>query len=282
MAHLVLAIDGYAATDVAAFAQQWRTSSECSTRVVTVIPAPRFAHAARAEEERIAADRERAESMQAPARAVLGEEATYEALPARSAVAGLRAVLEESGPGSLLVVGSRHTKGQRHTMPGGTVEHLLAGAQATVLIVPWDYVEFAAPIRRVSVIYSMTPGAEAALDEATRLAKELGARLELVGLLAEAAPGTPSSVQASLLEESIHLAAESSGGATGVRLIPTDPAEAQQALGPEDTDLLVCAADDRSPALARFMGGPAASLLRRSRVPLAIVPNPPSAPKPVS
>ena len=90
-------------------------------------------------------------------------DAEFVAVPSDSASHGLHDVQEAAGQDSIVILGSRKTRGVRRTAPGNTAERLLHGAPGPVGLVPWDYEAGSiGPIRRVAVAYIDTEDGRAA------------------------------------------------------------------------------------------------------------------------
>jgi hypothetical protein len=111
-------------------------------------------------------------------------DAEFVAVPSDSASRGLHDVQEAAGHDSILILGSRKTRGVRRTAPGNTAERLLHGAPGPVGLVPWDYeAASVGPIKRVAVAYIDTEDGRAALTAAAGMALELHAELQLVTVM---------------------------------------------------------------------------------------------------
>jgi hypothetical protein len=106
------------------------------------------------------------------------------AIPSDSASHGLHDVQEAAGSDSIVILGSRKTRGVRRTAPGNTAERLLHGAPGPVGLVPWDYeADPVGPIKRVAAAYIDTEDGRAALAAAAGMALELQAELQLVTVM---------------------------------------------------------------------------------------------------
>ena len=91
---------------------------------------------------------------------------------------------EAAGSDSIVILGSRKTRGVRRTAPGNTAELLLDGAPGPVGLVPWDYeADPVGPIKRAAVAYIDTEDGRAALAAGARMAVELQAELQVVSVL---------------------------------------------------------------------------------------------------
>jgi nucleotide-binding universal stress UspA family protein len=279
VAPVFAAYKGAAGPDVLAFAHAWSEASKRPLTVVTVYPGPAPVGMGRVDSEWVAYNREEAQKLLADAKASLGNAVSAEflAVPADSASHGLNDVMETAGAGALIVMGSRNTKGTRRTAPGSTADRLLQGAPGPVAIVPWDYEEFATPIRRISVAYIGTPDGEAALTAGEQLAEEVGAQLELVSVLPDTSvhpslgePAVFREEQRKQFSEGVTSAAARVGAT--VRLLEGPVVDALADLRPDDTDLLVCGSRGYGPARRVLLGGVSSKVLKHSRVPVIVVP----------
>ena len=179
---LIAAYKGEAGPDVLMFGKVWSQASGRPLRVVTIYPGPAPISMGRVDAEWVAYNHEEANALLDEARGLLKEcDAEFVAVPSDSAARGLHDVQEQAGPDSILILGSRKTRGVRRTAPGNTAERLLHGAAGPVGLVPWDY-EAApdVPVRRVAVAYINTEDGRAALLTAASMALELHAELQLV------------------------------------------------------------------------------------------------------
>ena len=279
LAPVFAAYKGAAGPDVLAFARTWSESSKRPLTVVTVYPGPAPVGMGRVDSEWVAYNREEAQRLLSDAKASLGAgvAADFRAIPADSASHGLNDVMEEAGAGALIVVGSRNTKGTRRTAPGSTADRLLQGAPGPVAIVPWDYEEFATPIRRISVAYIGTPDGEAALAAGVQLASEIGADLELVSVLPDTSvhpslgePAVFREEQRKQFSDGVTAAAQRVGAT--VRLLEGPVVDALADLRPDDTDLLICGSRGYGPARRVLLGGVSSKVLKHSKVPVVVVP----------
>jgi nucleotide-binding universal stress UspA family protein len=286
-APLVAAYKGAAGADVLALATAWCRASRRPLRVVTVYPGKAPLGMGRTDPEWVAYNRAEAEKLLDEARGLLGDgvggrTVEFTAVASESASRGLHDVMESSDPGTMVVVGSRKTRGIRRTAPGSTAERLLHGAPGPVCLVPWDYEERPAdPIRRVAVAYVDTPDGRAALAAAVGFARELGAELQLTTVLPDTrvqpSLGEPlrfAADQRAAFEQSLESAAATAPAEvrTSTRLLEGPVVDALADVRPDDVDLLVCGSRGYGPARRVLLGGVSSRLLKHARVPVVVVP----------
>lgn len=281
---LVAAYKGAAGGDVLLFGRTWSQSSGRPLQVVTVYPGPAPIGLGRVDAEWVAYNREEAGRILGEAREQLGPdvEATFRPVAADSAAHGLHDVMEEGGPDTLVIVGSRKTKEVRRTAPGSTADRLLQGAPGPVAIVPWDYeLREATPITTVTVAFVDIPDGRAALAASERMATELGAQLKLVSVLPDTrvqpSLGEPQQFAREQREQFQARLDEVVAGLpaalrTEVRVLEGPVVDALTDIHPEDTDVLVCGSRGYGPARRVLLGGVSSRLLRHARVPVIIVP----------
>jgi nucleotide-binding universal stress UspA family protein len=282
-APVIAAYKGPAGPDVLALATVWARDARRPLKVVTVYPGHAPIGMGRTDAEWVAYNHELAHRFLDEAKVMLGEtDATFSAVGSLSASRGLHEVMEADGPGAVVVVGSRKTRGVRRTAPGSTAERLLHGAPCPVCIVPWDYERFAAdPIRRITVAYVDTPDARAALNAAIGMARELGAGLQLLSVIPDTrvVPAFGDvrrfgAEQRAAYQETLEAAAadvpEGIDCTTELRDGPV--VETLADIHPQDTDVLVCGSRGYGPARRVLLGGVSSRLLRHARVPVLIAP----------
>ncbi|WP_213817049.1 universal stress protein [Glaciihabitans sp. dw_435] len=276
---ILAAYKGDAGADVLAFASAWSRSSGRPLTVVTVYPGAAPIGMGRVDSEWVAYNREQAQLLLAEARTALGQtDATFQSIAADSASHGLNDALESAVAGSIMVLGSRKTRGTRRTAPGSTADRLLQGAPGPVAIVPWAYDEYAATtIRRVAVAFIDTPDGAAALQTGSRLAREVGAELQLLSVLPDTLvrpslgePTSFASEQRAQFQSAVDAAARENA-ATAV-LLDGPVVDTLADLKPDDFDLLVCGSRGYGPARRVLLGGVSSRLLKHSRVPVMVVP----------
>jgi nucleotide-binding universal stress UspA family protein len=283
---LIAAYKGASGPDVLAFAQMWCRASGRPLRVATVYPGRAPIGMGRTDLERVAYNHEEAEKLLQEAPGLLGDgvSAEFVAVPSESASRGLHDVLEESEPGTIVVVGSRKTRGVRRTAPGSTADRLLQGAPGPICLVPWDYERQPAdPVRRVAVAYVDTPDGRAALSAAIGFATELHAELQLTSVLPDTrvlpSLGEPrrfANDQRAAFEEGLATAAATVPAEvpTSVRLLEGPVVDSLADLRPEEADLLVCGSRGYGPARRVLLGGVSSRLLKHARLPVIVVPRP--------
>jgi nucleotide-binding universal stress UspA family protein len=283
-APLIAAYKGISGPDVLAFAKVWSQATGRPLRVVTVYPGHAPIGMGRTDAEWVTYNREEAERLLELARQQLGEQAgaTFQAVASDSASHGLHDLMEFAGPGSVVILGSRKTRGVRRTAPGSTAERLLQGAPGPVVLVPWDYEERPADsIQRVAVAYIDTPDGRAAAEVGHRLAAELKAELQLVSVLPDTrilpSLGEPSRFaadQRTAFEQALDQAAGELGSGVSVitKVLDGPVVDALADLRPAEVDLLVCGSRGYGPARRVLLGGVSSRLLRHARVPVIVVP----------
>jgi nucleotide-binding universal stress UspA family protein len=281
---LIAAYKGASGPDVLAFAGVWCRVTGRPLRVVTVYPGQAPIGMGRTDLEWVAYNHEEAEKLLQEARGLLDDElsAEFTAVPSESASRGLHEVMEASEPGTMVVVGSRKTRGIRRTAPGSTAERLLHGAPGPVCLVPWDYEQKPAdPIRRVAVAYVGTTDGRAALSAAVGFAAELHAELQLTTVLPDTrvmpSLGEPrrfAAEQRAAFEEGLEAAAATVPPevSTSTALLEGPVVDALADIRPDDVDLLVCGSRGYGPARRVLLGGVSSRLLKHARVPVVVVP----------
>jgi nucleotide-binding universal stress UspA family protein len=280
---LIAAYKGPAGRDVLMFAKMWCQASGRPLKVVNVYPGPAPISMGRVDAEWVAYNREEARQLLDEARSQLnGFDAQFEAVGSDSASHGLHDVQEVAGSDSLVILGSKKTRGVRRTAPGNTAERLLHGAPGPVAVVPWDYEGGqVAPFKRLAVAYVDTEDGHAALAAAGRMALELAAELQVITVLPDTrvtpAMGEPSIYRDEERESFQSALQEASGnvpeGLTwNTRLLGGPVVDALADLRPEDADVLVCGSRGYGPARRVLLGGVSSRLLRHARLPVIVVP----------
>jgi nucleotide-binding universal stress UspA family protein len=279
-APVVAAYKGAAGPDVLTFAARFAAATGRELHVVTVYPGGAPIGLGRVDGEWVAYNREEADRILDEARAALaGTAATYRAVAAESAPRGLHDVLERAGAEALAVLGSNSTGGVRRTAPGSTASRLLSGAPCPVVLVPWDYEEFAPDgFHRVSIAYIDTPDGRAALDVGRSTAAALSASVELLSVLPDTlvrpSLGEPRRFAEAQRADFVQSAERAAGADEQVRMLEGPVVDAFADLRPADTDLLVCGSRGYGPARRVLLGGVSARLLRHARIPVMVVPRP--------
>ena len=182
---MIAAYKGPAGPDVLMFAKVWSQASGRPLKVVNVYPGPAPIGIGRVDAEWVAYNHEEAHELLEEARRLLDTfDAELVAIPSDSAPHGLHDVQEAAGSDSIVILGSRKTRGVRRTAPGNTAELLLDGAPGPVGLVPWDYeADPVGPIKRAAVAYIDTEDGRAALAAGARMAVELQAEVQVVSVL---------------------------------------------------------------------------------------------------
>jgi nucleotide-binding universal stress UspA family protein len=179
---LIVGYKGEAGSDVLVFAKRWVRASGENVQVVTVYPGPAPIGPGRVDAEWVAYGREEADRLLAAAKAELADSvpASFRSIGADSASHALHDLVE-ADPETVVVLGSRKTRGLRRTSPGSTAERLLQGSTGPVALVPWDYETTEDnDLARVAVAYVDTPDGHAALTQAISLTQRLGASLTVL------------------------------------------------------------------------------------------------------
>jgi nucleotide-binding universal stress UspA family protein len=272
--------------DAISFANRWARAAHDPVNVVTVHPGAAPLGAGRVDAEWVAYEREEADRLLAEAKALVAEgvEATYLRVDAGSAAHGLSDLVEpRDGEGvSMLVLGSRRTRGMRRTFPGSTADRLLQGAAAPVAVVPWGYADVdERPLSKVAVAFVDTPEGRVAFVHAALIAAHLSASLTVLSVVPDTrvVPGLGESrlfeeemrhgYQASL--DAIVATAPEGVQATG-RLLPGPVVDALSELSYDDCDVLVCGSRGYGPVRRVLLGGVSSRVVRHSKVPVIITP----------
>ena len=279
-APVVAAYKGAAGPDVLTFATRFAAATGRELHVVTVYPGGAPIGRGRVDGEWVAYNREEADRILDEARAALaGTDATYRAVAAESAPRGLHDVLERAGGDAVAVLGSNSTGGVRRTAPGSTASRLLSGAPGPVVLVPWDYEEFAPEgLKRISIAYIDTPDGRAALEAGRTIAISLGASVELLSVLPDTlvrpSLGEPRRFAEAQREDFARSVRSAALPDERTRLLEGPVVDALADLRPDDADLLVCGSRGYGPARRVLLGGVSARLLRHARIPVMVVPRP--------
>jgi nucleotide-binding universal stress UspA family protein len=241
----------------------------------------------RVDAEWVAYMRERAEQLLGRARRLLGADAgaEFREVSAPSESRGLHELAERERA-ELVVVGSSHRGPLGRTYPGSTGDRLLQGSACPVAVAPRGLRE--APPERLAVIavaFLDTPDAGHALEVAAGLAERVGARLRLVSVMPrpaevylpvvgrdaeEAFVASSRELFRRALDEALDRVGE--GVAAEAELLEGDVVDTLATLDRRDADLLVCGSRAYGPLRRVLLGGVSSRLLRRSALPLLIVP----------
>jgi nucleotide-binding universal stress UspA family protein len=241
----------------------------------------------RVDAEWVAYLHERATELLGRARRLLGENAgaEFREVAAPSESRGLHDLAEQE-QAELVVVGSSHRGPLGRTYPGSTGERLLQGSACPVAVAPRGLRE--SPPERlgtIAVAYLDTPEARHALDVAIPLAERVGASLRLVSVLPPPAevylPLVGRDAEEAfvartreLFRQALTDALARVGGRVeaDAELLEGGVVDALATLDRRDADLLVCGSRGYGPLRRVLLGGVSARLLRRSALPLLVVP----------
>ena len=272
--------------DALAFAGRWARACSDPVTVVTVVPGSAPAGIGRVDAEFVAYEREEAATLLAEAEGLMGAEAgaTYTRVESGSAAHGLSDVVEaRDGEGiSLLVLGSRKTRGLRRTYPGSTAERLLHGAAAPVAVIPWGYADSEdRRLTRIAVAYVDTPEGRVAFQHACLIANHLSTALTVLSVIPDTRV-VPGLAEARTLESESRrgyqasldaaLASAPAGLEVTGRLLPGPVVDALSDLSADDCDLLVCGSRGYGPVRRVLLGGVSARVVRHAKVPVVVTP----------
>jgi nucleotide-binding universal stress UspA family protein len=272
--------------DALSFANRWALAAHDPVDVVTVHPGHAPLGAGRVDAEWVAYAREEADRLLDEAKGLVAEgvEATYLRVDSGSAAHGLSDIVEpRDGEGvSMLVLGSRRTRGMRRTFPGSTADRLLHGAAAPVAVVPWGYADIDdRPLARVAVAFVDTPEGRVAFDHAARIAQHLAASLTVLSVVPDTrvVPGLGESrlfeqeTRRGYQESLDSIVAEAPDGLeVSGRLLPGPVVDALSELSFDDCDVLVCGSRGYGPVRRVLLGGVSSRVVRHSKVPVIVVP----------
>jgi nucleotide-binding universal stress UspA family protein len=283
---VVIGYDGSEASeDAVAFGLTWCRSTGDVPIVATVSPEEHPFGAGRVDVEWSTYVREQAEIIQDKARAIVGDAALYRNLASTSAAHGL-ADLAEDIEAVMLIVGTTQETGLARSLLGSSTERLLHGATAPVMVVPPGWRQSAPDrISSVGVAYLDTRDGREALRMAVRVALRIPARLTLYSVIGQSSERYSYLVGRTDEEAFLDKARDSFGkalefAAAGVppelepRIVLLEGAvvESLAALGPDDVDMLVCGSRGYGPVRRVLLGGVSSPLIRRARLPVAVVP----------
>jgi nucleotide-binding universal stress UspA family protein len=241
----------------------------------------------RVDAEWVAFMHERAEQLLGRARRLLGADAgaEFREVSAPSESRGLHELAERERA-ELVVVGSSHRGPLGRTYPGSTGDRLLQGSACPVAVAPRGLRE--APPERLAVIavaFLDTPDAGHALEVAAGLAERVGARLRLVSVMPrpaevylpvvgrdaeEAFVASSRELFRRALDEALDRVGERV--AAEAELLEGNVVDTLATLDRRDADLLVCGSRAYGPLRRVLLGGVSSRLLRRSALPLLVVP----------
>jgi nucleotide-binding universal stress UspA family protein len=194
--------------------------------------------------------------------------------------------LAEQEQAELVVVGSSHRGPLGRTYPGSTGERLLQGSACPVAVAPRGLRE--SPPERlgtIAVAYLDTPEARHALDVAVSLAERVGAGLRLVSVMPPPAevylPLVGRDAEEAFVARTRELFLQALTDAQArvggrveadAELLEGGVVDALATLDRRDADLLVCGSRGYGPLRRVLLGGVSSRLLRRSALPLLVVP----------
>lgn len=282
---VVIGYDGSTASeDALAFGLCWCRSAGDVPIVATVYPEEHPHGAGRVDVEWATYVRQMAQETLAKAQAVAGESAQYRTLASTSSAHGL-SDLAEDVEAATVVVGGRRGE-EPHGLLGTTTDRLLSGATVPVTVVPagWSAPE-SGRISGVGVAFVDTRDGHEALRVAVRAASRVPARLTLYSVMARASERYSYIAGRDAEAEFFDAASESyrtalDYAAAGVPseldtrtvLLQGHVLDALAALGPEDVDFLFCGSRGYGPVRRVLLGGVSNRLVRRSRLPVTVVP----------
>jgi nucleotide-binding universal stress UspA family protein len=241
----------------------------------------------RVDAEWVAYMHERATGLLDRARRLLGEDAgaEYRELGAPSESRGLHELAEEE-QAEVVVVGSSHRGPLGRTYPGSTGDRLLEGSACPVAVAPRGLRE-SPPERlgRIAVAFLDTPEAHQALEVAATLAGRVGARLRLVSVMPRPAevylPVVGRDAEEAFVASTRELFQRGLDDALArvgnrveadAQLLEGEVVDTLATLDRRDADLLVCGSRAYGPLRRVLLGGVSSRLLRRSALPLLVVP----------
>jgi nucleotide-binding universal stress UspA family protein len=290
---VVIGYDGSEASeDAVAFGLTWCRSTGDVPIVATVYPEEHPLGMGRVDVEWATYVREQAEAIQDKARATVGDAALYRNVASTSAAHGL-ADLADDVEAAMVIVGTTQEAGLTRALLGSSTERLLHGATVPVTVVPPGWRESALDrMSTIGVAYVDTRDGREALRVAVRFALRIPARLTLYSVLGQSSERYSYLVGRTDEEAFLDKARDSYGkalefAAAGVppelepRMVLLEGAvvESLAALGPDDVDMLVCGSRGYGPARRVLLGGVSSRLIRRARLPVAVVPRATTAPK---
>ena len=255
--------------------------------VVVVHPQEYPIGVGRVDAEWVAYLHEQAEVLLGRARRLLSRQAgaEFREVSAPSESRGLHELAEEE-QAELVVVGSSHRGPLGRTYPGSTGDRLLQGSSCPVAVAPRGLRE--SPPERlatIAVAYLGTPEAVHALDVAVALAERVGAHLRLVSVMPRPAevhlPVVGRDAEEAFVtssREAFQLALDEGLARVGGRveadaeLLEGGVVDTLATLDGRDADLLVCGSRSYGPLRRVLLGGVSSRLLRRSALPLVVVP----------
>jgi nucleotide-binding universal stress UspA family protein len=294
-ARIVVGFDGTdSGEDALALGMLLARATRAVPLVVVVHPQEYPIGVGRVDAEWVAYLHQQAEQLLGRARRLLGEDtgAEFREVSAPSESRGLHDVAERE-QAELVVVGSSHRGPIGRTYPGSTGDRLLEGSACPVAVAPRGLRE--SPPQRlgtIAVAFLDTPEAAQALDAAVALAERAGARLRLVSVMPRPAevylPVIGRDAEEAFVARSRELfrrALDDALARVGGRveaeaeLLEGEAVDTLATLDRRDADLLVCGSRAYGPLRRVLLGGVSSRLLRRSALPLLVVPRSGHAPE---
>ena len=274
-----------AAEDALAFGLLWCRSTGDTPIVATTYPEEHPLGAGRVDAEWAVYVRELARQTLDKARAAAGDAAHYRDVGSTSAARGLADLADDVQAAAVVVGGSRDPDSSGGRL-GSTTDRLLHGATVPVTVVPdgWQPPD-TGRISGIGVAFVDTRDGHEALRVAVSEAARVPARLTVYTVMARSSEHY-SYISGRLDETSFYDAARESyhraldyavGGVpadldTEPVLLSGDVVDQLAGLGPDDVDLLVCGSRGYGPLRRVLLGGVSSRLVRRSKVPVAVVP----------
>jgi nucleotide-binding universal stress UspA family protein len=287
-ARIVIGFDGTdSGEDALALGLVLARATRAVPLVVVVHPQEYPIGVGRVDAEWVAFLHEQAVELLGQARRLVGgeREAEFREVSAPSESRGLHELAERE-QAEMVVVGSSHRGPVGRTYPGSTGDRLLQGSACPVAVAPRGLRE--TPPERlvtIAVAFLHTPEAGHALDVAVALAERAGARLRLVSVMPRPAevylPVIGRDAEAAFVASSRELfeAALAEGLArvggrveAEAELLEGGVVDTLASLDRRDADLLVCGSRAYGPVRRVLLGGVSSQLLRRSALPLLVVP----------
>lgn len=283
---VVIGYDGSAASeDALAFGLFWCASADDVPIVATVYPEEHPHGAGRVDVEWATYVRQMAQDTLAKAQAIAGQSAQYRTLASTSAAHGL-VDLAEDVEAATVVVGGRRGEGDSRGPLGTTTDRVLSGATVPVTVVPAGWSAPASGrITRIGVAFVDTRDGHEALRAAVGAASRVPARLTIYTVMARASEHYSYIAGRRDEAEFYDASRETYGNALdyAVAGVPSDldaepvllegaVVDALAALGPDDVDLLFCGSRGYGPVRRVLLGGVSSRLVRRSRLPVVVVP----------
>jgi nucleotide-binding universal stress UspA family protein len=194
--------------------------------------------------------------------------------------------LAERGEADLVVLGSTHHAALGSVAPGSVAEHLLQGARCRLVIAPKGYAEEDHSddrLRVVAVGYDGMAESQAALDEATTLARKFGGSMRVIGVMTPTPPmGAAAAARTGAeagpdFQTRLHRAVAELD--PELRALPViekgDPVEKLLEAAEMGVDLLVLGSRGFGPVMRLLIGSVSSRVIRGAACPVLVVPRPP-------